>query len=173
MRYLRAILRPPVEAIQVGDWSVAEARLGTSFPGDYRVFVDTYGTGQIDDFLAIYTPFARRKGSNIFEQLAVEQERFDYITKAGNEDLPYELWPSQGGLIPVGGDDNGNVIFWRAEGTPDTWGIVVIPARSDKYEEFSTTVVDFLTGVLTRELVVQCYPSDFPSEQPIAFVPCD
>ena len=165
MNRLATILLPPTEPTQLGDWTQAEQELGASFPNDYKAFVDTYGAGRIDDFLAIYTPFATRKGTNLFAQLVVEQQRFQYIQEAGNEDLPFEVWPATSGLIPVGRDDNGNVLFWKTGGSPDGWTIVVFPARSDRYEEFSMTLVEFLAGVLDRKLVVQCYPADFPNER--------
>lgn len=143
----------------------ATEELGSQFPKDYIAFVDTYGSGRVDDFLAIYTPFARRKGTNLFAQIEVERDRFNYIREQGHEDLPYQVWPVDGGLIPVGGDDNGNVVFWRTAGPPDHWSIVVFPARSDAYEEFPTTITQFLTSMLDRTLVVQSFPSDFPNEE--------
>lgn len=38
-------------------WSKIETKLGTSLPEDYKNFIKTYGTGGIDNFIWILTPF--------------------------------------------------------------------------------------------------------------------
>jgi len=62
---LRKVLPPPAtptETTGAGSWPPVEASLGIHLPGDYKEFIDVYGTGVIGDFLWVFNPFviARR-----------------------------------------------------------------------------------------------------------------
>jgi len=53
---LISILTPSAEPTFVPsatDWDRVEAELGTRLPGDFRRFVDIYGSGDINDLIGI------------------------------------------------------------------------------------------------------------------------
>ena len=56
---LTTILPPPAQPVETGsrdEWQAVEEDLGCVLPADYKEFIATYGTGDIDDFLQVTTP---------------------------------------------------------------------------------------------------------------------
>jgi len=56
---LKKILIPPLKPFQTGDrngWDELESSLGTLLP-QYKDFISIYGTGAIDNFIWVLTPF--------------------------------------------------------------------------------------------------------------------
>jgi hypothetical protein len=92
------------------------------------------------------------------------------LKKDWSDQHPYKLFPEPGGLLPFGGSDNGDTLFWLTLGEPDNWPIVVNAARDSDYEKFECDMTDFITGVLTRQIRCSIFPEGFPSARP-AFNP--
>ena len=60
------------------------------------------------------------------------------------ERIPYALFPEEEGIIPFGMTDNGDVLFWGAGST--SRNIIINEARSDEWENFYISFVDFIFG---------------------------
>ena len=84
------------------------------------------------------------------------------ISKIFSEDelseRPYPFWPEPGGLLPFGGTDNGDTLFWLQRGSPDDWPVVVWDRGRLGYELLDCGLTDFLAGLATGAIL----PKEFP-----------
>jgi hypothetical protein len=165
----RILGRPaaPQEVPGANAWVSVESELGTTLPDDYKAFIESFGTGTIDEFVVVFNPFSRNKFVNLLERGRVELQAYRQL-KGGH--YVHEVFPSPGGLLPFASTDNGNVFYWKTSGSPNWWTVVVYEARGPKYYEFKGGMAEFLTAVLTRAVKCDVLPRDFPSDRP-AFVP--
>jgi hypothetical protein len=169
---LIALMAPPKRPLEVptaSDWEQVERQLGR-VPTDYRQFVTTYGTGTVDQFLWIFNPAT---GNPHLELRAAGTQHLEALRQTKQEfppefDVP--LHPEPGGLLPFGLSDNGDILYWRAAGEPDTWRVCVMGPRAPETFDFDGCAVEFLTAVLSGEVVCDRFPGDFPDEPPIEFV---
>ena len=170
---LKKLMPPPAyptDRPNGGGWQSVGHKLGIELPGDYKDFVATYGTGAVDNFLWVLNPFSKNEHLNLNNQARVRldaQRRF--FAESGTA-APFALYPDANGLFPWGITDNGDVLYWLCKGSPSTWVIVVCDSRASRWREFKLSTVQFLAEVLTKELVADVFPEDFPTESP-EFVP--
>ena len=78
----------------------------------------------------------------------------------------YALHPDADGIFPWGVTDNGDVLYWLCRGGLSDWAIVVCDSRSSRWREFRVSTAEFLTSLITREIVVDVFPDDVPSGSP-------
>lgn len=158
-------MRPPAKPSEIpdGGWQSVQARLGIEFPADYKEFIARYGTGAIDSFLWVLSPFATNRHLNLFDE---GRAKLEALSELRYESIPYPLFPDAGGILPWGVTDNGDVLYWLCNGPPSDWVIVVNESRGPRWREFKLSTSEFLAAVVTRELVVDVFPEDFPSESP-------
>ncbi len=169
---LMKIIEPPTSprGVSCGNWPEIEAQLGTRLPADYKVFIDTYGSGVIDGFLTVFNPFWPNKYINLIDQVPLRLEALGGLRAFADrhpEWLPYRSFPDFAGLFPFAGSDNGDTIYWLTDGHPDNWRIVAGSARSPRFAEFQSNAVTFLADILTKTIACGIFPRDFPSERPI------
>jgi hypothetical protein len=153
------LMSPPIRPVELpmsaGAWEEVETRLGTRLPRDYKAFIERFGSVYIDRFLSICNPFSRSFGYNLECQL-------EMLRGYGMDDV---LFPNQGGLIPFGGTDNGDTLFWETSGEPDAWYVVVDDGERSEYERFQRqTMTDFLWRLLSRNVRCRFFPDDFPGD---------
>jgi len=141
-------------------WGPIEAELGTALPQDYKDFVRLYGNGYFLEFLGINVPRSRNPHTRLESGVRVICDSF-----LEDEELPYPLWPKPDGLLPFGGTDNGDYLFWLPRGAPENWGIVVWDRGFGDFEAFDCDLTDFLAGLATGEI----RPKEFPDD----LLPCD
>jgi hypothetical protein len=158
----------PNEVPQQHEWPQIEAQLGTSLPADYKDFVSLYGTGKIDNFLWIFNPSSQNENINLATQFRVQLSALSELQAYG-EVLPYKLFPEPDGVFPFAITDNGDVLYWKTSGSPDTWTVLVNEARSPDWEAFDLVMTVFLSKVLSRQIHPRAFPNVFPSSAP-AFV---
>jgi hypothetical protein len=176
------ITTPPVEPWETGtskNWEKIEKRLGLQLPQDYKAFIDTYGTGNFDDFIIVYNPFAQNEYLNLFYALdtfhqADEQTRLlgDPVWTAVH---PFELYPAPNGLLPWGCTTNiGDTIFWQISGPPETWETIFYNLRSGEHEVWKYPMSEFLSRLFTRQIESVLLPKDFPwPDEKIKFIPAN
>ncbi|TMV50637.1 SMI1/KNR4 family protein [Paenibacillus mesophilus] len=175
MDKLLKTLIPPENPHNTGNeeqWQGIFNIIGTKLPSDYMRFIQTYGTGGIDNFLWILTPFVKDKNVNF---LSRQKEITDaYIQSKTNfpQFYKHNVYPSAGGLLPWAYTDNGDELYWLTEGKLDEWKIVVYESRSPESYTYPLNMMDFLYQIITRQLVCDAFPDDFPSDVP-EFVPVD
>ncbi|NEB13254.1 SMI1/KNR4 family protein [Streptomyces coelicoflavus] len=113
------------------DWPVVERRLGTALPADYKAFCETFGRGEFQEYLTVYS-----SGGGTDAQVADIHEENRQIAEedeAGAEYyLPQGLYrPGSGsGLLQWGASARGDEFFWLADDTvsPNAWTVL---ARDD------------------------------------------
>ncbi len=172
---LSKVVLPPTDKEHLpthGKWVEVENGLGLQFPDDYKALITAFGAGTYDQFLHVFSPFARNKYLNIIIQKDEILNSYNTFRQEFPEFASYPAFPQPGGLFPWGTTDNGDVLYWQVEENEDTsWAIVVFDGRHAEHERYDMTVTNFLTEVLTGALKVGIFPDDFPHTGPHTFVP--
>jgi hypothetical protein len=144
--------------------------LGFELPEDYKRFITTYGTGNIDNFLWVLNPFSGNDHMNLITQARVQIDAQRQFAELSGTINPYPLYPEPNALFPWGITDNGDVLYWLRKGAPANWLVVVSDSRASRWRDFPLSTIGFLVGIIMRQIVVDVFPNDFPSSQP-EFVP--
>jgi hypothetical protein len=137
---------PPESPLWAGrpeDWPALEAKLGTGLPDDYKQYVAAYGAGGFHGFLEIITPFSPK-----YDLLTKQQRTRTYLEA---QDV-FPVFPNPGGLLYVGGDDNGNSLCWLTKGGPNCWPIVYCTEDFIEMNVFGMTLSDFLSGWIAQQI---------------------
>ena len=155
---LRAIAAPekPSESLALEYWNDIESGFNLIFPEDYKVLLSTYGSGKFFDFISFFIPGSKNRHLNLLEQVGKRLSIYKFL-KAGGEVIPYELYPSVGGLFPIAGTDNGDTIFLISK-APGEWRVVINESRGDEWADFDLTISDFLCGLLDGSVVCKIFP---------------
>jgi hypothetical protein len=162
---LRSLLSPPVRPFHTtGDWAAVERGLGTQLPEDYKRFIATYGQGKICRSLWINDYLALRPGETALGVVGSYLTQYEDIRAIGVT-IPYPLFPEPGGLLPLGGLENGGAVNWRTGGPPSGWEIVVWDSDLDAFDRAEGLgLVPFLV-----ELISMRWPHFAPRFDPEAF----
>ncbi|HEV7405312.1 MAG TPA: SMI1/KNR4 family protein [Chthoniobacteraceae bacterium] len=167
------LVEPPKRPSEVGSlaqWEAVERQLGVVLPSDYRDFVFTYGTGHFAHFYGVYNPFASSEWIALWPSVQRVCAGERQIKRHFPDAVPYPVYPDQPGLLPWGGDDNGNYYFWMTKGAPDTWKVLSDEVRGEGFQEYGCTMTEFLTGVLCGEF--KPLAGDYPKDEDRVFEGC-
>lgn len=107
------------------------------------------------EFLGVCVPRAKNPNVRFEAQVGLMCQTFADWT---DEELPYPMWPAPGGLIPFGGTDNGDFLFWLQKGAPDDWCVVVWDRGMQEFEVLNCGLTAFLAGLATDKVA----PAGFP-----------
>ncbi|MFD3554456.1 SMI1/KNR4 family protein [Streptomyces goshikiensis] len=149
---LREVLPPPVSGGDSIDWQEIERTAGLTFPVDYREFVESYGGGEIDEYLSISTPPV--PGSAYGDLL----DRRDSVLSPPDREhlialLPGSELPS---LLPFADSASSDVAFWLCEGAPDDWRVAIFrrqtPYGMNRWTVFDGGMASFCVAVLTGKV---------------------
>jgi hypothetical protein len=150
----------PVETSAPGGWEAVEAALGTALPSEYKALISTYGTGGFNEFLYVFNPFAANRYRNLLT-LKDDILRAYATSRAGFPDAyPDPPFPEPGGLLPWARTDNGDEFYWKTDGQPDAWSIVVIKSRNSAQFRYALPITDFLHRLLTNQLEPPVFSPD-------------
>lgn len=168
-RALKDLLSPPNRPREIG-WDNAfvetELQLNCRLPEAYKWFVRSYGTGILDEFIWVLSPFASTDALNLRKNLRSRSEWYLKLHEKHPREYPYQVFPKPEGLIPWAVTENGDVFWWKTVGDPESWGTVIYPARGPDCEEHSVNCAQLLYDLLTRSRKVHFFPEDFPSDAP-------
>ena len=161
---LTRVLPPPRRPIATGSreaWTSFENRSGLRLPGDYRRFVSTYGSGAIDGFVSVFSPFAEG-ASNL--ETRVREHRAAHVVAIEYEDEPE-------GLIPWATNDYRGVCHWETDNPdPDAWTVYAV--LDDDVHRFPESMTTFLLKVLTGEHISTVFGGDtYRFRPPISYDP--
>jgi hypothetical protein len=165
---LLQLLPPPSKKYYAeGNWEESERKLGTPLPTDYKWFITNYGSGTIgtkgsdEPYLWVLSLF--RKSDSMGDNLGMVNLRSYYedgtvkgyykdgnILKCG---FP-PLFPEPGGLLAFAGTGTGQYLYWRTEGTPDQWPVVIWDTDFLRLWEIPSTLSEFLVDLVTRKGIV-------------------
>ncbi len=146
------------------NWDMAEVQLQTELPSDYKEFINEYGTGSINNFLWILTPFDEDEYMNLFIR---GQEIIKAYTESKINEPEYfehNVFPIKGGILPWGYTDNGDELYWLTEGNCDEWKIVVYESRSSDFYEYNMGIVQFIYELISKKIICPAFPDDFPGD---------
>jgi hypothetical protein len=162
------IMSPPQNPAEASGepWDRVEARIGTILPDDYKVFIETYGSGRIDPFIWVLNPFSSRKYINLLGQRVMQLSALKEPKDKFDDECPYPLYPESGGLLPCAMTDNGDVIHWLTVGPANEWSIVVNGGRVPVYKSYRMNLTAFLAGLLTGTVRCSIFPQDAFVEKP-------
>lgn len=173
---LVAIMPPPrTPTLPPGpdDWPSVERELGIGLPSDYKAFLATYGSGEINGLIDVASPsfgmIRVRLSGFIHECLATLRAQRD----AGMPGC-YPIYPEPGGVLPWGGSGNGDLYCWKTEppDDPDRWPVVVHGRDSGEWVEHPGPLTGYLVDLLEQRIEMpgrRVYFEDHPPE----FVPFD
>lgn len=162
---LKSLVPPPVRPFEIGtidQWRAVEQELGVELPSDYREFVFTYGTGMFAGFYVVYNPCSAMKTANLLTKISTLCQQEREFKREFPDAVPYRIHPDRPGLLPWGGDENGNYYYWITDGPPDSWLVVSDEVRGEGFREYGRCMTDFLCDVLTGkiEALAGGYPTD-------------
>ncbi|MFS0901780.1 SMI1/KNR4 family protein [Priestia aryabhattai] len=167
MDKLIKVLPPPENPHGTGDetqWTTIFSLLGTDLPSDYIKFIKTYGTGSIDNFLWILTPFVNDEYVNFFlrkKEMSSAYSQSKLKFPQYYKHYKHHVYPETGGILPWGYTENGDELYWLTEGSTDEWKVVVYESRSPENYIYSLSMTDFLYQIITKKLVCDAFLDDF------------
>jgi len=142
------IMPPPAKPLwSEGDWAEIEARLGLTFPSDYRRYIAAYGAGGISSnvcfvgYLTVVSPFEPAEdGSRLLPKYsAILVEQLKSYFEDGMFDTRPLLYPEPGGFFPVASTGDHHYIGWKTAGEPDDWDVMVFTTNLFKFDELPGT----------------------------------
>lgn len=171
---LKSIMKSKTQQMNISDsnkWNAIEKQMRTKLPSDYKEFINEYGTGSINEFMWILTPFDEDEYVNLIT-------RGDKISKAYIESkiknpqyFKHEVFPNKGGILPWGYTENGDELYWLTVENSDEWHIIVYESRSSDYYEYSMGMVEFIYKLVSGKIICPAFPDDFPGED-YEFINC-
>jgi hypothetical protein len=157
LQILTHVMPPPVDPEETGstnEWQSVEETIGTRLPSDYKQYINTYGSGSIGDFLWPYNPFSRTEALNLMQRNESDLGALREIRElAGEDEVPYPLYPEPEGLLSWGISDNGDVLYWLTQGDPDDWHVIINESRGPWFERFEESATSFLANLITGDIV--------------------
>jgi hypothetical protein len=166
---IKDIMLPPSVPVELPDfdvWDNVEATLAISLPEEYKAFVSTYGSGSINEFIWIFNPAAKNENIEFLRQIQVRLGAIAEL-KANGERFPYELYPTENGIIPFAATDNGDVFFWKMARNEESWTIVINEGRSPNCEEYELSWSNFLMHLLSGKLHSKILPMSVFRDSPV------
>jgi hypothetical protein len=148
------------------EWSRVENELGTKLPGDYKQFINRFGTCRLCDFIWVFDPFSKNQHLNLHTQVQRILEGMQVLQQKFEEERQYPLYPQRGGLLPWGTTDNGDNLFWLTSGSPEEWAIILNESRSPFYEQYTGDMSHFLLLAVTGQLTSSILPDDLSCAEP-------
>lgn len=153
-----------VEVVSIGEWETYNLITGIDLPDDYKSYLNIYGTGIIGGVITPYNPFCRRSSWKpaqtcytwMREALAIKQLQHDF----GRDIFPYPVYPEEGGLLPWGGTDNGDQLFWLTQGHPNNWTVVINESRSRNFQSFNYSMTGFIYAWIKGMVKCDLIPYD-------------
>lgn len=146
MQRLTSLVPPPAQGGNNVNWAALSTEYPHGFPDDYRLFMEVYGQGLFDDFLAVEPPVqevypldagATVRGRTADAQYTAEEDDYD------RPDL----------LIAWGMTLDSDLLCWRADSTdPNEWTVVLWRRQYLSWERFDDGMVQFLCRYAARDL---------------------
>jgi hypothetical protein len=160
---LRALIPPPPSPACIpssSDWRAVESELGTTLPGELLRFCTVYGLGTFrgteTTALSLGCPGYR----GFVEDVRAECQRLrDIRGGRKSRDYPFDVFPDEGGLLPLGLDENDVWLCWATHGPPDRWPVVVRWTWGlDGMRAFEMPLSELLVGLFERSIELPCWP---------------
>lgn len=167
-----------IDAKSTPGWDEAEQIIGHELPRDYKAFVDTYGSGSVDGFLSVLSPFASEPEGQLGRQTLALLGKLCPLGMPVYKQLPSGAWVvddegAHAGLpswdkqwLPWAVLTDGGAMFWWTIGAPDTWEVVHVlpspPGVRPAIESYRESMTDLLLALLAGRVKLPGAPPGFP-----------
>lgn len=144
---LLSVATPPKTPTGRGDdslWDDYERMMKLTFPRSYKEFLWHFGYGIFAEWTWVVSPFhPQPRFQGHFQHF--RGEVFGYVMSRmySTQRAPFELPPAVPGLIPFGGDCDGNLLFLLSAKTEAGWKVVAYEAGFRVYAVFDCDVPEF------------------------------
>lgn len=149
------------------DWERLADAVQLELPEDYREFVESYGGGEIDEYLSVSTPpVPGSPYGDLLERVdsaLSDRDCQELGALLGRQDLPL--------LLPFADSASSDVAFWLRTGAADSWRVATfrrqVPWGANRWTVFDGGMADFCLAVLTgvvdpfSERIAGSGPHDF------------
>lgn len=148
---LEQLMPPTGESDTRVDWATLSESWGKVFPPDYRRFIEAYGAGAVEDYLAIFEPESKggRPGSaygGMLPSTADAQFSWERTEKSP------ELQGTVPELISWGGDASADILCWdTSSDNPTSWPVLVMNRDDALWRRYGCGMVEFLVRVLRKD----------------------
>jgi hypothetical protein len=158
---LLSVVTPPTEPLDNrGDWGQVVTQIGLTLPVDYMQFVESFGSGSLNDFIYVLNPFATNNNLNLLYKLTQLLGGLRELKKEHPELVPYPLLFEPAGLFPWGLTDNGDMLGWITRGETGHWPSILLPRHASKTAEFWIPMTALLAGLLSGKVVCDLLSRD-------------
>lgn len=140
-------------------WEEVEKELEIIFPEDYKMFIDSYGEGGINEFLWILSPFSENPNLNSIKKFKLMKEAYLSMKSEFSNQFTFNFYSEKNGLFPWGITDNGDELFWNFKG--NVLEVVVLESRYARNMSFIMGMEEFLCKLLKKEIECSIFPDDF------------
>lgn len=147
------------------EWTKFESSYGIKFPKDYKMIINEYGTGSINNFLWILNPFDSDENINYSEKAKVMLDTYLEVKEIFPEDYEYSVYPEKEGLLPWGFTDNGDELYWQTNEQLDSWRIVIYESASSVSYTYDMCLTEFLYKLFRREIECPAFPTSLFEEE--------
>jgi hypothetical protein len=169
---LLTVLSAPENPVETGanqNWGKVTNQFGQSLPGDYMMFIDRFGSGQIGDWLTVLNPFSKNRRISLSDQFFAILSGVSSLKSEYPETCPFPLFFEPGGLLPWGLSIDGDIFCWKTDGPSGRWTTVVLGRHSGpELHELSCT--QFIARIITGETSSAAVPSEW-RELEVKFLP--
>jgi hypothetical protein len=139
------------------DWDTVERDLKTSFPGDYREFMDRFPSGLFRNSLVVWNPV---QNTNCLAKFTEDRDRVLMGVRMTWEAYDtFPPFPEPKGVIPFATDATGGALFWLPwSPDPDKW-YVVYQSRHDPEDwtrtkrSMTAVMLEFATSRSARNIL--------------------
>jgi hypothetical protein len=154
-----AALLPPPPDVEPPDWDAVERDWGTPLPPDYRAFRERWGTGAVDGTVVVHD----------------EDELGDWVRDTVRDHLEDEeddrpIFPAPGGVLVWGSTETRWLVFWRTEGSPEDWRIVLLD-EAMRWVDTDLRFVEWLVAGLEGRLEEGKAPPELVAEDETGLPP--
>lgn len=159
------LVPPPKEPIWNGegeDLAAVERELGTRLPSDYLDLIRVYGSGTFCNTLDIFSPFGPKR---LKLQHDSRREFYCGMLSGFPARLPkpkFPVYPEEGGILVVGGDEFSTHFCWLTRGLPDSWPLIWFDDYMVEYEIFDLALSEFLTEWVSGRIEPKVHVGRFP-----------
>ena len=193
---VQGALTPPRKPKDTGSptaWAAAESALGITFPGDFKAFIATYGSGTIGKVISLLNPMSvdwtgAPAAKRLPQSLAAVLDKLNpfgtpreqWVTVLGStlavcETVPSvfagrpgrrhacAVWPAQPGLFPWARGDSGQALLWWTEGAPENWP-TVLADPTEGLRSYDMDMTSLVAGWLAGSVILDWLP---PPSKPL------
>lgn len=155
---LKEKLKKPTTVYNCGNdemWESVERKEGIVFPNDYKKFINYYGTGGIDNYFWILTPFEKDENINFIMKCNIMLDSYMKLKDLFPEDYVYDVFPNEKGILPCAYAENGDEVYWLTSRNIEEWEIILYDATYSAFRHYKMGFVEFMYKILSEEIKSQ------------------